>query len=100
MCLGIPGQVVGFVAETDQLAKVSVTGVTRDINVALVKDEGLEIGDWVLIHLGFAMSIIDETEAEHAMEGLRLLGEQLGPEDSDGTGATDADPLFGPAPPA
>jgi hydrogenase expression/formation protein HypC len=100
MCLGIPGQVVGFVDETDQLAKVAVTGVTRDVNVALVKDEGLQIGDWVLIHLGFAMAIIDEAEAERAMEGLRLLGEQPGPEDSDCIGATGADPLFGPAPPA
>lgn len=77
MCLGIPGQVVGFSEETDQLAKVEVTGVRRNINIGLVKDEGLEIGDWVLIHVGFAMSIIDEDEAAHAMEALRLLGEQF-----------------------
>lgn len=77
MCLGIPGQVVGFLDETDQLAKVEVTGVTRNINVGLVRDEGLELGDWVLIHVGFAMSIIDEEEAEQALSGLKLLGEQF-----------------------
>lgn len=77
MCLGIPGQVVGFLDETDQLAKVEVTGVTRNINVGLVREEGLELGDWVLIHVGFAMSIIDEEEAEQALSGLKLLGEQF-----------------------
>ena len=77
MCLGIPGQVVAFLEETDQLAKVEVTGVKRNINIGLVKDEGLELGDWVLIHVGFAMSIIDEAEAARAMEGLKLLGEQF-----------------------
>jgi len=77
MCLGIPGQVVDFLEETDQLAKVEVTGVKRNINIGLVKDEGLEVGDWVLIHVGFAMSIIDEDEAARAMEGLKLLGEQF-----------------------
>jgi hydrogenase expression/formation protein HypC len=77
MCLGIPGQVVAFLEETDQLAKVEVTGVKRNINIGLVKDEGLKLGDWVLIHVGFAMSIIDEEEAARAMDGLRLLGEQF-----------------------
>jgi hydrogenase expression/formation protein HypC len=77
MCLGIPGQVVEFLEETDQLAKVEVTGVTRNINVGLVRDDGLKIGDWVLIHVGFAMSIIDEEEAEEALSALRLLGEQF-----------------------
>lgn len=77
MCLGIPGQVVGWVDDTDQLARVEVTGVTRNINVGLVRDDGLALGDWVLIHVGFAMSIVDEAEAARAMEGLRLLGEQF-----------------------
>lgn len=83
MCLGIPGQVVAFLDETDQLAKVDVTGVTRTINVGLVRDEGLELGDWVLIHVGFAMSIIDEQEAEQAMQGLQLLGRQYEEEVAD-----------------
>lgn len=77
MCLGIPGRVVEWVDETDQLARVDVTGVTRTINVGLVREDGLELGDWVLIHVGFAMSVIDEAEAEQAMAGLRLLGEQF-----------------------
>lgn len=87
MCLGIPGQVVEFLEETDMLAKVEVTGVKRNINIGLVKDDGLELGDWVLIHVGFAMSIIDEEEAAQAMEGLRLLGEQFETEVSDIAGS-------------
>ena len=83
MCLGIPGKVVSFLDETDQLAKVEVTGVTRNINIGLVRDEGIEIGDWVLIHVGFAMSIIDEEEAEKAMQGLQLLGRQYEEEVAD-----------------
>jgi hydrogenase expression/formation protein HypC len=74
MCLGIPGQVVEMVADNDQLAKVDVAGVRRMVNVGLLSDEGLLIGDWVLIHVGFAMSKIDEAEADRAMEGLQLMG--------------------------
>ncbi|HSK98336.1 MAG TPA: HypC/HybG/HupF family hydrogenase formation chaperone [Euzebyales bacterium] len=87
MCLGIPGQVVAWVDDTDQLAKVEVTGVKRNINVGLVRDEGLEIGDWVLIHVGFAMSIIDEDEAATALDGLKLLGEQFDTEVADIAGS-------------
>jgi hydrogenase expression/formation protein HypC len=87
MCLGIPGQVVSFLDETDQLAKVEVTGVTRNINIGLVRDEGIEIGDWVLIHVGFAMSIIDQDEAAKAMDGLKLLGEQFDTEVADIAGS-------------
>lgn len=78
MCLGIPGRVVSWVDDSDDLlAQVEVTGVRRNVNVGLVRDEGLELGDWVLIHVGFAMSIIDEEEANMAMDGLRLLGDQF-----------------------
>jgi hydrogenase expression/formation protein HypC len=77
MCLGIPGQVVGFLDHTDQLARCEVTGVTRNVNVGLVRDEGLEVGDWVLIHVGFAMSIIDEEEAAATLEALRSFGEMF-----------------------
>jgi hydrogenase expression/formation protein HypC len=87
MCLGIPGQVVAWVDDTDQLAKIEVTGVQRNINVGLVRDEGLEIGDWVLIHVGFAMSIIDEEEAATALQGLKLLGEQFDTEVADIAGS-------------
>lgn len=75
MCLGIPGQVVEFIDAGDQLAKVDVVGVKRNINVGLVRDEGLDVGDWVLIHVGFAMSIIDEQEAEKALAGLEMMGQ-------------------------
>ncbi len=78
MCLGIPGRVVAFLDETDELAKVEVAGVNRDINIGLVRDDGLQVGDWVLIHMGFVMSIIDEEEAARALGGLELLGEGLG----------------------
>ncbi|HLI25178.1 MAG TPA: HypC/HybG/HupF family hydrogenase formation chaperone [Acidimicrobiales bacterium] len=75
MCLGIPGQVAELVAGNDHLAKVSVAGVRRIINVGLLEDEPPVVGDWVLIHVGFAMAKIDEEEAERAMEGLRLMGQ-------------------------
>lgn len=72
MCLGIPGQIVEFVDEPNCIAKVDVSGVKRNVNVALVAPEGIFPGDWVLIHVGFAMSKIDEREAQ---ETLRLLEE-------------------------
>jgi hydrogenase expression/formation protein HypC len=73
MCLGIPARVVELVDAELQLAKVDVSGVRRVINVALLDGE-VAVGDWVLLHVGFAMSRIDEDEA---LETLRLL-EQLG----------------------
>jgi hydrogenase expression/formation protein HypC len=75
MCLGIPGQLVEFMDEHEHLAKVDVAGVRRTINIGLLEDEGLVLGDWVLIHVGFAMSKIDEAEAQMAMEGLQLMGQ-------------------------
>jgi hydrogenase expression/formation protein HypC len=75
VCLGIPGQLVAFVASNDQLARVDVSGVTRVINVGLLEDEDLAVGDWVLIHVGFAMSKIDEQEANLALASLKLMGQ-------------------------
>jgi hydrogenase expression/formation protein HypC len=80
MCLGIPGQLVEFVVASDQLAKVDVSGVTRIINIGLLEDEHLEAGDWVLIHVGFAMSKIDEEEANLALASLKLMGQAYGDE--------------------
>ena len=77
MCLGIPGQLVEFVPDNDQLARVDVSGVRRMINIGLLEDEVLEVGDWVLIHVGFAMSRIDEDEAAVALASLRLMGSGL-----------------------
>src|SRR5436309_1239332 len=75
MCLGIPGQIVEIVDETFQIAKVDVSGVKRGVNIALLSEEGVAPGDWVLIHVGFAMSKIDEREAQEAMPTLQEMGE-------------------------
>ena len=75
MCLGIPGQIVEIVDDTNHIAKVNVSGVKRNVNVALVYEEGIEPGDWVLIHVGFAMSKIDEAEAQETLNLLRQMGE-------------------------
>jgi hydrogenase expression/formation protein HypC len=75
MCLGIPGQVVEMDNSDEHLARVDVSGVTRVVNIALLEDEHLEPGDWVLIHVGFAMSKIDEEEANEALASLRLMGQ-------------------------
>ena len=75
MCLGIPGEIVEFLDDNEHLARVNVNGVGRIINIGLMEDEGLVTGDWVLIHVGFAMSKIDEKEAQMALEGLQLMGQ-------------------------
>lgn len=75
MCLGIPGQIIELVDAANQIAKVEVSGVRRNINVALLADEGIGPGDWVLIHVGFAMSKIDEQEAHETLRVLRQMGE-------------------------
>ena len=80
MCLGIPGQLVEFVDTHEHLARVDVSGVTRIINIGLLEDEHLEPGDWVLIHVGFAMSKIDEEEADMALASLKLMGQAYGDE--------------------
>jgi hydrogenase expression/formation protein HypC len=75
MCLGIPGEVVEILAERPDLASVDVSGVRRAINIGLLEDESLQPGDWVLIHVGFAMSKMDEAEARSALEFLERIGE-------------------------
>jgi len=77
MCLGIPGQIVEIVDEKLQLAKANVSGVRRNINVGLVNsdEEKVRIGDWVLIHVGFAMAKIDEAEAQSTLRVLTDIGE-------------------------
>ena len=77
MCLGIPGQVVDIVDAEQSLAKVDVNGVRRNISVRLLADDNLQVGDWVLVHVGFAMAKIDENEAKTdtgpgAEDGRRL----------------------------
>ena len=75
MCLAIPGQVVELSAENPHLATVEVSKVRRTINVGLLEDEGLAVGDWVLIHVGFAMSRISEAAAAEQLRLLSMLGE-------------------------
>jgi hydrogenase expression/formation protein HypC len=75
MCLGIPGEVIEFVTDQPDLARVDVSGVKRVINIGLLADEKVEAGDWVLIHVGFALSKIDEAEAAAALEFLEGIGQ-------------------------
>lgn len=75
MCLGIPGRLVEFVDDARQLARVDVASVRRTVHVGLLLPEGLEAGDWVLIHVGFAISKIDEGEARRTMAFLQELGD-------------------------
>ena len=76
MCLAIPGQVIEMIDPVKNIAKVDVGGVRRNVNVGLLteKDE-VSVGDWVLIHVGFALSKVDEAEAAATLEVLRGLGE-------------------------
>ena len=76
MCLAIPGQVVEFVDPANQIAKVDVVGVRRNVNVSLLADEygGAQPGDWVLIHVGFALSKVDEEEAHATLRLLEAMG--------------------------
>ncbi|HZQ33163.1 MAG TPA: HypC/HybG/HupF family hydrogenase formation chaperone [Mycobacterium sp.] len=75
MCLGIPGQVVDIVDAEQSLAKVDVNGVRRNISVRLLADDNLQIGDWVLVHVGFAMAKIDEQEAATTLKQVQKMGE-------------------------
>jgi hydrogenase expression/formation protein HypC len=75
VCLAIPGQVIEFSPEQPHLAVVEVSKVRRKVNVGLLEDEGLEVGDWVLIHVGFAMSRISEEAAQEQLRLLAMLGE-------------------------
>jgi len=74
MCLAIPGQIVAFGPEP-HLATVEVSKVRRKINIDLLQAEPLAVGDWVLIHVGFAMSKISDAEAVEQLRLLAMLGE-------------------------
>ena len=75
MCLGIPGEVVELDPAHPDLAKVDVSGVRRLINIGLLTADPPVPGEWVLIHVGFALSKIDEAEAAAAMEFLEGIGQ-------------------------
>ena len=75
MCLAIPGQVIAVSDVDNGLAKVDVAGVRRNVNVGLLQDDGVRPGDWVLIHVGFALSKVDEEEAQATLRLLQQLGD-------------------------
>ena len=77
MCLGIPGQIVEWVDTEHHIAKAEVSGVRRNVNAALLAEgpDAVDVGDWVLIHVGFAMSKIDEAEAQSTLEFLVERGD-------------------------
>ena len=83
MCLGIPGQVVEVLdGYAGQLALVDVQGATRRINLGMLEpDQQVGCGEWVLIHMGFAIERIDQAGADQALAGLRLMGSGSGSED-------------------
>ncbi len=77
MCLGIPGQIIAITDEARLMAMAEVSGVRREVNVACVASGPLPdmVGQWVLIHAGFAMAVIDAEEAAKTLQALRDLGE-------------------------
>lgn len=77
MCLGIPGKITAITDAGRLMAMADVSGVRREVNVACIAGNDLTalIGQWALIHVGFAMSLIDEDEAAKTLEALRDLGE-------------------------
>jgi hydrogenase expression/formation protein HypC len=91
MCLAIPGQIIEILPERDNFALVDVVGVRRKIDVGLLADDPAKPGDWVLIHVGFAMSRISEDDAREQMRLLTIMGEQAAAlEEITGYGLDDA----------
>ena len=77
MCLGIPGRIVAITDEARQMALAEISGVRREVNVACIAEGPLSdlVGEWALIHVGFAMSRIDEAEAAATLKVLHEIGE-------------------------
>lgn len=75
MCLAIPGKVIEISADNPDQALVDVVSVRRRVDLGLLQDDRPQPGDWVLIHVGFAMSKISEQDAHDQMQTLRMLGE-------------------------
>lgn len=73
MCLAIPGKIIEIVNVENQLAKVDVGGVRRNVNIGMLDD--VVVGDYVLIHVGFAMTKIDEKEAAETLRILEEIGQ-------------------------
>lgn len=75
MCLAIPGKIVEMVDMENRIAKVDVGGVRRNVNVGMLDENEVAIGDYVLIHVGFAMTKIDEHEAKETIRVLNEIGQ-------------------------
>ena len=75
MCLGVPAEIVAFDEAESGRAKVSLFGVERMISTDLLMEEDVKIGDWVLVHVGFAMSKIDAAEAATTLDQIKKLGQ-------------------------
>jgi hydrogenase expression/formation protein HypC len=75
MCLAIPGKIIGISPENSNTALVDVVGVRRHVDLGLLVDDKPKPGDWVLIHVGYAMSKISEEDAAEQMRTLEMLGE-------------------------
>ena len=75
MCLAIPGRIVEIVDADNSIAKVEVGGVKRNVNIGMLGETEAGVGDYVLIHVGFAMSKVDEAEAEETLRILKQIGE-------------------------
>jgi hydrogenase expression/formation protein HypC len=80
MCLAVPGRILSLAEAGPDLATVEVSGVRRSVNMSLLEGEGLVPGDWVLIHVGFAMSKIDEDEARLTLAYLESMGQSFADE--------------------
>jgi hydrogenase expression/formation protein HypC len=81
VCLAIPGKILELFSESDSTGLVDVAGVRRRINLGLIEEEKPAPGDWVLIHVGFALSKISEDAAADQMRMLRMLGEDKAAEE-------------------
>lgn len=77
MCLAIPGRVVEIVDEDLSHARVEIAGVRRTVNIGLLDGENVRPGDWVLVHVGFALSKVDEQEAQATLTLLQGLGQDF-----------------------
>ena len=75
MCLGIPGRIVELPTDRPEWARVDVEGLVRDINIALLDEDPPKAGEWILIHLGFALEKMTEEEVDSARSTLSVLGE-------------------------
>ena len=95
MCLGIPGRIVEIGTDHPGMARVDVEGVVRDINLALLDDDPAVPGDWVLIHLGFALEKMTAEDAAEVRAALMVLDDQT--DDGDVPGFVHGDDDFSPA---